>query len=314
MQRQQNRQQDRKGVGLIYSIVILLALTAVASLALDYGRVQMVKTQLRAAADAAARAAAHDVPFDQGLAKADAVAYAQKNLADGTPVVLDPSDITIGYRDTTARTFAATVPSGKTANAVQVFARRLKSRNNGVPLIMANVLGFGSCNVQGAVDRHDHPADHRQPERSRDGQPVPRGHAAGQRGQPKQPAQQPGLCRHREQSQAVPACHHHADQTDGTGPDVRFHLRRRPSRSEPGVLRTPTGSSTRHRPQHQLARENGIGDVDAPINALVGVFLDDSQPNFSAAPAMLDFSTQRQPRLHEASARARSRSSSSATV
>jgi len=37
--------------------------------------------------------------------------------------------------------------------------------------------------------------------------------------------------------------------------------------------------------------ENGIADVNAPINALVGLFLDDKQPNSSGAPGKLDFST-----------------------
>jgi hypothetical protein len=37
--------------------------------------------------------------------------------------------------------------------------------------------------------------------------------------------------------------------------------------------------------------ENGIADTKAPINALVGLFLDDRQPNWSSAPSKLDFST-----------------------
>lgn len=36
--------------------------------------------------------------------------------------------------------------------------------------------------------------------------------------------------------------------------------------------------------------ENGIGDLLAPINSLVGVFLDDSAPDTLAPPAALDFS------------------------
>src|SRR5262245_37460744 len=35
---------------------------------------------------------------------------------------------------------------------------------------------------------------------------------------------------------------------------------------------------------------NGIARMNAPVNALVGVFLNDSQPNTSGAPAGLDFS------------------------
>jgi hypothetical protein len=40
---------------------------------------------------------------------------------------------------------------------------------------------------------------------------------------------------------------------------------------------------------HIDGAENGISNVTAPINALMGVFLDASQPNLSAAPAALDF-------------------------
>lgn len=40
---------------------------------------------------------------------------------------------------------------------------------------------------------------------------------------------------------------------------------------------------------HSPGAINGISDVRAPINALMGVFLDDSQPDSSAAPVTLNF-------------------------
>jgi hypothetical protein len=49
-----------------------------------------------------------------------------------------------------------------------------------------------------------------------------------------------------------------------------------------------TGSIT----PHNAGAENGISDVRAPFNALMGVFLGASAPNLSAAPAPLDFSAQ----------------------
>ena len=42
---------------------------------------------------------------------------------------------------------------------------------------------------------------------------------------------------------------------------------------------------------HLVGAENGIATVNAPIDALMGVFLDASQPNLSPAPGGLDFST-----------------------
>jgi hypothetical protein len=42
---------------------------------------------------------------------------------------------------------------------------------------------------------------------------------------------------------------------------------------------------------HATGAENGISDVRVPINSLVGVFLDNTQPNLTLAPAAIDFST-----------------------
>ena len=42
---------------------------------------------------------------------------------------------------------------------------------------------------------------------------------------------------------------------------------------------------------HLTGAENGISDILAPINSLLGIFLDASQPNLSLAPGALDFST-----------------------
>ena len=42
---------------------------------------------------------------------------------------------------------------------------------------------------------------------------------------------------------------------------------------------------------HLPGSQNGISDITAPINSLVGVFLDNSQPDSTPAPASLDFSS-----------------------
>ena len=40
---------------------------------------------------------------------------------------------------------------------------------------------------------------------------------------------------------------------------------------------------------HYDGAQNGLSDVNAPLNTLLGVFLDDTQPDLSVAPASLDF-------------------------
>jgi hypothetical protein len=42
---------------------------------------------------------------------------------------------------------------------------------------------------------------------------------------------------------------------------------------------------------HGPGAENGISNIVAPLNSLLGVFLDDTQPDLTPAPGTLDFST-----------------------
>src|SRR5687767_5387175 len=80
----------RRGVSSIYIVVALVALCGFVSFGVDYGRVQLSKSQLQAAADAAVRAAA--VKIDDGVtaSRNAAVAVAAANTCAGDAVVLDP--------------------------------------------------------------------------------------------------------------------------------------------------------------------------------------------------------------------------------
>ena len=138
------------GVGLTYSIVILFALCALASFAVDMGRVVVVKTQLRAAADAAALAAANDLR-DPAIARTTAISVAKANNADGSPVVLDGAkDVEFGTWSESTRTFTPAA-AGTTANAVRVTAYRSTARGNPINLPFAKLLGAGTCDVKGTA-------------------------------------------------------------------------------------------------------------------------------------------------------------------
>ena len=56
----------------------------------------------------------------------------------------------------------------------------------------------------------------------------------------------------------------------------------------PLPLHDPDGGSF---VSHSPGSQNGISDITAPINSLVGVFLDNSQPDSTSAPAALNFSS-----------------------
>jgi hypothetical protein len=56
-------------------------------------------------------------------------------------------------------------------------------------------------------------------------------------------------------------------------------------------LAGPDGDLVEPPAGHATGAENGIADVVAPIDSLIGVFLGPAQPDSSAAPGALDFST-----------------------
>jgi Flp pilus assembly protein TadG len=141
----------RCGSVLMYSIVAMVVLTAFVSFGVDFGRVQLAKTALQAAADAAARAGAAELSAGGTDAQvvAEAVAYAAANTVDGSPVVLSttasPSDILIGNWDSTQTPKFSTTRTPK--NAVNVSAARTAARGTAIPLVFGQIFGQRWCDI-----------------------------------------------------------------------------------------------------------------------------------------------------------------------
>src|SRR5438046_845885 len=91
------RNNRRTGSAILYLLVAFIAVIAGVSLAVDYGRVQLAKTELLQAADAAARAGAGSIPSGTTAAKNAASATAALNHVANQALVLDPNaDIEFG--------------------------------------------------------------------------------------------------------------------------------------------------------------------------------------------------------------------------
>src|SRR4051812_41024918 len=154
MKREQSKKR-RRGVVLWYTIVLMLAMCLLLSLAVDYGRAQVVKTELMRAADSAARAATAEVPGNLGTARSVAIQYAALNTADGSAVKISGNDIVFGNWDAQTKQFTPLTGSAMAqANAVQVTARRTVGTGDAVPLLMAGIFGPKSCNVSSTVVAH----------------------------------------------------------------------------------------------------------------------------------------------------------------
>ncbi|MDP9172397.1 MAG: pilus assembly protein TadG-related protein [Planctomycetota bacterium] len=134
--------ERQHGTALIYTMVAAVTLMGFASLAVDFGRVQAAKTELRTAADAAARYGATGLATNSATASAYAISEAAANKVDNTPLVLQAGDVVVGTWS--AGAFSA---GGATPNAVKVSAYRTQARGTAIALLLGQILGVRNCNI-----------------------------------------------------------------------------------------------------------------------------------------------------------------------
>lgn len=144
------RNQHHRGVTTVYALLFMAALFGFCSLGADYGRVQLVRSELQRAADATARAAASAIPSGITAVQDIAVAYGALNLADGAAVTIDPAtDVEFGTWNSSNTTFTVlTGASRASANAIRITARRTAASGNAVPLLFGKLIGIESCDVR----------------------------------------------------------------------------------------------------------------------------------------------------------------------
>jgi hypothetical protein len=143
----------RSGLALLYVAIIVGAILAIASLAVDYGRVRLFKSQLQAAADAAAMAGARVLSSGVGSVEQAAVAAAADNSCDGTSVAVDPAtDIDFLTYDPVSHSSVVLTGAGRSAaNAVRVRAERTAAKGNPVQLMLARVIGISTFDLHSAA-------------------------------------------------------------------------------------------------------------------------------------------------------------------
>ncbi len=90
---------------MVYLLAIVACATMFASFGVDYGRVQLARTQLQNVADAAARAAALGLLTSPAQARADGISAASMNFCDASPVGLPAMTSKSAIWDTASRRF-----------------------------------------------------------------------------------------------------------------------------------------------------------------------------------------------------------------
>ena len=131
--RQGRRRPHRRGVSLIYACLITMLALGLCTLGVDYGHIQIVKTQLQRCADNTARGTVETyLKFGASTAQANAAGLAAANPVDAGFCVQPTVVVTWGYWNSSTQSFVAGtgVPV-----AVKVDTSRTTAASNPVPLL-----------------------------------------------------------------------------------------------------------------------------------------------------------------------------------
>ncbi len=148
---------NRRGVVAVKVAFLLVPMMGMLALAIDYGYVLNVRTDLQRAADAAALAAVRDLVPDsngnQDLAKVRARVreYARANVRGVAEFTVLDCDIEIGRYDPAMAYSTFTIENDGTFDTVRVKVRRDAQANSPVSLFFARVLGINNSNVAAAA-------------------------------------------------------------------------------------------------------------------------------------------------------------------
>jgi Flp pilus assembly protein TadG len=267
------------GFSSLYLLLIMPVLLGFASLGLDLGRVQLTKAKLQYAADSAARAAASAIPNDPQAAVALAVKYAGMHSVNGTPIQMLEQDVEFGIWDIKLRTFTKLSGFGVYgANAVRVSISRVAAKGNATKMQLASLVGMSSVDVKvsaiamvsgGATVTINVPGT---------SDPYLAGMPPGSKASYDDVA--PDQCPTQVTAIAVTP-----------GAELTFSFTGA-VRNNPSLKNFQPDGNLGWILHHDAGAENGIADVMMPINAQLGVFLTDEQPNLTAAPEALDFSSE----------------------
>jgi Flp pilus assembly protein TadG len=266
---------------MIYVLVTFAASCGFVSMAIDFGRVELDKSQLQLAADAAARNGAMGLPTNAQVN--NAINAAKANIVEGAPVAVLASDVQVGIWNAGSSTFTVTNSS---PNAVRVTAHLSAARGTAVPTVFASILGFSSCDLH-ATSVATVVA------------PVTTNVQVPGLADPWLAGMPNGTTANYYASFGDAAPHNSPVAIPlGTlvqGQSLNFQFNGTVSNWSGANAYGCDGNAGYVSDNWWAAAngdaEHGIGNVTAPIAAVIGVFLDNSQPDSSAAPAALDFST-----------------------
>jgi Flp pilus assembly protein TadG len=281
--------RHRRGSVLIYSFYMMVIMLAFVSFGVDFGHMQSVKTELQRNADATARAALQMyVTYGSSTAVAYApyIASQPYNPVDSNSGVTPTVTITWGSWNAASRTFTA---GGSSPVAVKVVIGRTTANNNSVKLTFPLINGTGemrqTCDVWAQAIAFLDGSQTATATISGQSDPwlagMPNGTQASDLDTA--PAQSPPLV-----MTVVPG-------STLTFTNVAGGVSNDPSIQLDNANGDPTQMHSHNDddPLNEPGVQDNIGNITAPINSMIGVFLTPNAPNTQPAPTVWpDYSTQ----------------------
>ena len=139
--------RPRRGSVMLWGMITIFMLFGFATLAVDFGRVQVAQSQIQSATDAAVRAAGQKFADggDVGEILAAAVGVANSNMVDGVPVVVRRSSLHLGVYDPVKKKFFET-DNINACNAIRIELSHQFGSDGGA-LAFAPLIGSGDRTV-----------------------------------------------------------------------------------------------------------------------------------------------------------------------
>lgn len=296
----------RRGSGLVFTSICMVAVVGFASFAVDLGRTTAAKTELRRAADTAARAGANGLNVSPAQARADARYWAKQNKVEGDKLTNSGITVELGVWNTTTRTFRTSLNAGESPNACRVFLERTKQAGNPLPPGFTQLLGMDGIDIRAEAIAMWVPGINVNHQVDGFVNPFLSGATPGTVASQNNPHNSPDYAG--DANSTNPATRKQAGPKVGMpivgGNILQFDNISGTVRHDPNLAYyEPDGqlNSIGHNinttnfmqayNKNAYTNENGLSDMTSPINALVGVFLDDNAPGGTPAPENLDFQT-----------------------
>lgn len=134
----------RRGAMLVLVAAMLLVFVGIIAFSVDVAYMQLARTELQTATDAAARAATAELSRAQNVnqARKRGIAVAAMNTVDGRPLKLRPADVVPGYSMRPANSRWKFAPNQTPINSFRVAGRKTNQSPSGsVKLFFAPVFG-----------------------------------------------------------------------------------------------------------------------------------------------------------------------------